>query len=171
MFVLLWLTVLALWLLLRIVLPFIPRVRNTVQYSQSAVVDLPLANALQAMHGFFTSLGCEVHCDNGPVRVYQRGCLTCLRVDQDVRWALIPQLVGLAFSEESTRTKVEIAYRAIPTARFTGQAESKFLESARLESLRALELLQMLARDAAVTERGHSCTEARGFGAGLIDDA
>lgn len=132
--------------LLRMIWPYLHYVvRNNVRYSYSGIVDLPPASVREALDEFFRFRACVFELEKNGVRVYQRGYMTCFRVDHTMKWHAIPQMVGFGVASESGKTKVEIGYRVNPPARITDAAAKQFLECVCLESMRALEMLHAMA--------------------------
>lgn len=143
------------------------KVRNTIQYSHSGIVALPLLRVREALDKFYKSMACSCDCTREGAWVYQRGCiLTFQRVDHTVDWHLVPQAVECHLDSESGKTRVGICYRVLPPVRITQRAANQFVKSARLESERALESLQVLAQEAAGAKSRRYCATTE-FSAGL----
>jgi len=120
-------------------------VRNNVRYSHSGIVDLPAASARQALDRFFQLSACTFELEKDGVRTYHRGCPVIFRADHTVKSSMIPHLVGFGLASELDKTKVELGYRVMPNVRITEAATTQFLEFARFESTRVLEILQSMA--------------------------
>ncbi len=131
--------------LLYLVLPYRYKVRNDLRLSESIIVQLPLDNAREATFKFFGSLPHSAESQKDGVRIYERGIMGILRLDQIIPLHSVPHLVGVGFRSEAHHTAIEIGYRAMPTVKFSEAAADYFLEAARNEIARAREVFQGIA--------------------------
>jgi len=157
---------------------FTNKVHNSIQYSHSGIVALPLPSVGRTLGEFYKSLGCSFASIEDGALVYQRGCIRTFRqVDHIVNWHLVPQMIVLALDSESGKTTVDICYRVMPTVRITQKAANQFVACAKSEGARALEMLHELSRkNEAVMESGRTSApsdtgRSTGFAEGLIEDS
>jgi len=121
------------------------RVRNHVRYSHTGFVTLPPALVGETLDEFLRLSACSFESENNGMQAYYRGCQVIFRADHTTASSMIPHMIGFGVVSESDTTRVELGYRVVPYVRMTVAAEKQFLEFARFESMRVLEILQSMA--------------------------